>query len=66
MNSMRRFWKALLGILVIALIPLALIGCAEGDDDASGEQPTGEKAAEEHPAGEQPTKEKAAEEHPAG
>ncbi len=76
MKSIKHAWKALLGIVVIALFPLILIGCAEGDKDApeekpATEHPTGDNAAAEHPTGdkaaaEHPTGDKAAAEHPTG
>ena len=63
MKRIRHAWKALLGIVIIALFPLILIGCEEGDNAAPAEQPAksvqpaGEKAAEEHPTGEKPAAE---------
>ncbi len=66
MRRIRRVWKALLVFFAAAMIPLALMGCGEGDTQPSGEQPSKtEPASEEHPsASEHPSKEQPTEEHP--
>ncbi len=55
MSRMRRPWKAVVALVVAAIIPLALMGCrGSAEHPSSGEHPSKEQGPSEHPSGEHP------------
>ncbi|MHC4248130.1 MAG: hypothetical protein ACYS9X_03290 [Planctomycetota bacterium] len=59
MVGTRRFWKALLPLLVVVFSSFFMAGCKEKSEHPKGEHPRGE-----HPKKEEPEKEEAKPEHP--